>query len=67
MSVRELGDEITIKGLNTLLPFELQTTAIPTAHGVRALQRAGSERESATLQGRETTPEPVANTRRQSR
>lgn len=59
---RELGDEITIKGLNTLLPSELQIDGNPDRHGVRASNGPGSERESASLQGRETTPEPVANT-----
>lgn len=59
---RELGDEITIRGLNTLLPSELQIDGNPDRHGVRASNGPGSERESASLQGRETTPEQVANT-----
>lgn len=58
----ELGDEITIKGLNTLLPLELQIDGNPNRHGVRASNGPGVERESASLQGRETAPEPVANT-----
>ena len=59
---RELGDEITIKGLNTLLPAELQIDGNPDRHGVCATNGPGSERESASLQGRETDPEPVTNT-----
>lgn len=59
---RELGDEIIIKGLNTLLPSELQIDGNPDKHGVRASNGPGSERESASLQGRETLPEPVSNT-----
>lgn len=59
---RELGDEIIIKGLNTLLPSELQIDGNPDRHGVRAANGPGSERESASLQGRESTPEPVSNT-----
>lgn len=59
---RELGDEITIKGLNTLLPAELQIDGNPDRHGVRPTNGPGSERESASLQGRETDPEPVSNT-----
>lgn len=59
---RELGDEITIKGLNTLLPSELQIDGNPDRHGVRASNGPGNERESASLQGRETPPEPIANT-----
>lgn len=59
---RELGDEITIKGLNTLLPSELQIDGDLDRHGVRVSNGPGSERESASLQGRESTPEPVANT-----
>ena len=59
---RELGDEITIKGLNTLLPSELQIDGNPDRHGVRASNGPGSERESASPQGRETVSESVANT-----
>ena len=59
---RELGDEIVIKGLNTLLPAELQISGTPDRHGVRASNGPGSERESTSLQGRETTPEPIENT-----
>lgn len=59
---QELGDEITIKGLNTLLPLELQIDGNLDRHGVQATNGPGSERESASLQGRESAPEQVSNT-----
>lgn len=59
---RELGDEIIIKGLNTLLPSELQIDGHLDRHGVRATNGPGSERESSSLQGREAAPREVSNT-----
>lgn len=59
---QELGEEMHIKGLNTLLPSELQIRGNITNHTGRPANGPGSERESATLRGKPAKEQTTENT-----
>lgn len=59
---RELGEEMRIKGLNTLLPAELQIRGDITQHAGRPSNGPGSEKESSSLQGKPAKSQTAGST-----